>query len=699
MAESLTWHWSNPRPHGNDVVGMAWNGVTGVQVCEMGRVYTSPNLTDWYAQNSGLTNSLQAAGFFGNRILITGASGSIAYSDDGVNFTNCSVKTTNWLVSVAASPSRAVTVGDSGAVYTSGNGAAWTLQSAPPNLAPSWLTSVAYGNGEFVTTGDGGGVSGGSYLANSRDGIHWTNQSVVNASLLSSLGNLEAVAWVNASGSSAVYPYMGFWAVDDAGHAIYSTNNGINWKKFTMAGSTNVLYSVGADNATGLLAGDDEIRLGQVVSNLLVWPPQIGSASTTVPPWTYFTAVKDTNGVYALAGNDGMLVQSYVTNGDYYWNTPYNSVRDWLWQVTVENGLYVAVGDNVRIMTSGNGADWTVEQVPLTNSVSAAETVFLGVGGTTNLLVAVGTAGSLAISPNELVPVTQTNPDGTLFTNEVSTLGVIWNSLTPPAGNTNDLAGVGTFRNQFFIVGGNGALLRSSDGTNWAALDSGTKVYLSGIAASTNGLVVLTGNEGTILTSPDGTNWTTQISGTTNWLYRLRCVNGQLLTVGENGTMLASANGTNWTRLSAGVTNWLNDAVTVSNTCYVVGNQGVVLTSTNFTDWSNAGSISTKSLAGVATQNGQLVAVGFEGTILRSQIVPVTTAVVFTDYAQTSGYNIFSVAGTVDEQFTLDSSTNLTNWVTGPLLNLIYGDGTLIFYQSVENTSTDSEYYRCTPVP
>jgi hypothetical protein len=109
--------------------------------------------------------------------------------------------------------------------------------------------------------------------------------------------------------------------------------------------------------------------------------------------------------------------------------------------------------------------------------------------------------------------------------------------------------------------------------------------------------------------------------------------------------------------------------------------------------------ISAKSLDGVATQNGQLVAVGFEGTILRSQIVPITTPVVFTDYAQSSGYNLFSVAGTVDEQFTLDSSSNLTDWVTGPLLNLIYGDGTLIFYQSLTSPPSASQYYRCTPTP
>jgi hypothetical protein len=94
-----------------------------------------------------------------------------------------------------------------------------------------------------------------------------------------------------------------------------------------------------------------------------------------------------------------------------------------------------------------------------------------------------------------------------------------------------------------------------------------------------------------------------------------------------------------------------------------------------------------------------LVVVGFEGSILRSQIIPATTPVNFISYAQSGGYNLFSVSGVVDQQFTLDSSTNLVNWVNGPLLDLIYGDGTLVFYQSVPTNPPPAQFYRCTLVP
>jgi hypothetical protein len=173
--------------------------------------------------------------------------------------------------------------------------------------------------------------------------------------------------------------------------------------------------------------------------------------------------------------------------------------------------------------------------------------------------------------------------------------------------------------------------------------------------------------------------------------------NGRLLAFGENGTMLTSTNGTSWTKVNSGVTNWLNDAVMVSNTCYVVGNQGVVLASTNFLTWTNVGAITRKALESAAMQNGQLVVVGFQGSILRSQIIP--EAVDFLQYAQNGGYNVFSVAGPVQQQFTLDSSTNLSQWITGPLLNIIYGDGTLIFYEPLPATPPGAQYYRCTLVP
>ena len=83
---ALIWRWSNPTPHGNNIVDMAWNGYLSVQVAELGQIYTGTDFLGWAPQNSGTTNDLQAVRFFGKRIVFVGANGTVGYSDNGVNF-------------------------------------------------------------------------------------------------------------------------------------------------------------------------------------------------------------------------------------------------------------------------------------------------------------------------------------------------------------------------------------------------------------------------------------------------------------------------------------------------------------------------------------------------------------------------------------------------------------------------------------
>jgi hypothetical protein len=338
-----------------------------------------------------------------------------------------------------------------------------------------------------------------------------------------------------------------------------------------------------------------------------------------------------------------------------------------------------------------------VEAVPNTNSVSTTNTIFLGLGGDTNLLIAAGNQGSLAISPQTFIPVVQTNIDGTLTTNLANTIGVIWHSL--PAPTSSDLSAVGVYSNLYYVAGSGGTLLASADGTNWVQHSVPVTNDLAGIAASTNQLVIV-GDNGCILTSAEGTNWTQRSSGTTSGLFRVRWLGGIFLAVGENGTILRSTNASKWYASVSGTTNWLNDAVLVSNTCYVVGNYGTILASTNFADWSGVPTITPLSLYGAATLNGQLVVAGLNGTILRSPIVPPTGPITILAYAQADNENIFLLSGAVDEQCTLDSTTNLLGgWSTGPELDFLYGDGTLEVIQPLGNNPPGTQFYRCTVVP
>ena len=106
------WRWSNPAPHGNNIVDMACNNGLVVQVAERGQIFTSLDFDNWTPRDSHTTYDLQAVTFFGNRAIVTGENGTALYSDDGVNFVYTNLVTSDWLIAVAASPSLVVAVGD-----------------------------------------------------------------------------------------------------------------------------------------------------------------------------------------------------------------------------------------------------------------------------------------------------------------------------------------------------------------------------------------------------------------------------------------------------------------------------------------------------------------------------------------------------------------------------------------------------------
>src|SRR5262245_9275042 len=158
----LRWRWSNPRPHGGNIVDMVYVPYFGltVQVAELGQIYSSIDLNFWVPRESGTTNDLRAVAFLPHpayrRLLVTGANGTVLYADDPAEFhagTLTTGPTTDWLEAVTSSPALAVAVGDNGAIYTSANGAQWARQNSG---TAQWLRGVAWGGGVFVAAGENG---------------------------------------------------------------------------------------------------------------------------------------------------------------------------------------------------------------------------------------------------------------------------------------------------------------------------------------------------------------------------------------------------------------------------------------------------------------------------------------------------------------------------------------------------------------
>ena len=123
----------------------------------------------------------------------------------------------------------------------------------------------------------------------------------------------------------------------------------------------------------------------------------------------------------------------------------------------------------------------------------------LGIGGRTNLAIAVGTSATILLSRGSLIPVLTTNIDGSVITNQIDSLGLEWTQVPPPQ-PVQDLQGVTTFEDLFVISGSTGTILTSADGTNWMKKPTPTTSFLSSVDSGPNGLVAV-GRDGTILTS------------------------------------------------------------------------------------------------------------------------------------------------------------------------------------------------------
>jgi hypothetical protein len=374
-----------------------------------------------------------------------------------------------------------------------------------------------------------------------------------------------------------------------------------------------------------------------------------------------------------------MFVEGYKPPdaSDFVWVSDSESPRNWLWNMLRVDGLYLACGERGGIFSSVDGFRFDQEVVP----ASAYPEILEGIGGNSNLLVTVGTAGTVLWSPGGHTNTVSTNAFGQVVTNDVSLLGLVWNEIPRPT--TNELQGVGMFGSTFIITGGMGTILASDDAKTWLPRVSGTDLMLSSVATAPRTRAVVTGDFGTILTSENTILWTPRSSGVTNWIYQVRYLNGQFVAVGEAGLILTSPDGLSWTRRTSGTTRWLNGVTYESGNYYIAGSQGVVLQSPDAINWTSLPVSTGKSLYDVAGENGQLLAVGIEGAAMRTRLIPWTNSVNFVSFNVATNVQAFLVSGDVDEQFIIQRSPDFGTWVDFAPAEVMDNSGVSIFYNAL----------------
>ncbi|MBL9175578.1 MAG: hypothetical protein JNL10_18700 [Verrucomicrobiales bacterium] len=694
------WHWSNPLPHGNNIADFAYhtNGHF-IQVTDHGQLYASDSLTQWDSRETGTRRDLRGATFQRDRLLVSGERGLIVWSDDLQRFHTVDLGTEDWLECVAASPDLAVAVGDNAAIYTSINGVDWSRQTVG---FTNWLRGVAWGGNVFAAVGEGG------LIITSPNGVDWTQREASDGHT----ANLNRIAWTGNGFVVAGDEFNG------SGTVIFGNASGSSWVRQTQSGATGDLFSAAAASpASRLVAGDREVRLASGVL-VIFWTDQTAPPDGA-PSATYTAAVSDGN-QYLLGGRTGLTVNGVRVSPDpeqTLWVPFPSPPRHWLFdlttatatvtnkEVSLVNGVpiyedvatvdhpYVAVGDLGTILTSDGGVTWSLASTP----DSSTNRVYLGVGGNTNGLVAVGSGGLVSFSPVSFLTLIGTNrlAEGTnqvdaLVTNVFNTIGVEWVESSSP---TNlDLLAACASDSLYVITGQLGYIATSSDGMNWTPQDSGTSLSLTGVESWSGGFVAV-GEEGTILTSPDGIAWSAQTSGTTNWLFRVRSGPGQLIAVGSNGTILTSPDAVTWSIQGSGVSNALNDVRFAFDSWFAVGNQGTVLHSRNGVDWSRDDQLITgKSLYGVAGYGVQLVTAGIEGVILRTRLTPYLQPVEILKYPQNPEETTFLFRGELDQRFRLDQGTAVNTIVPGPVLTITDPDG-LLFYEDPDTNGPPARVF------
>jgi hypothetical protein len=205
--------------------------------------------------------------------------------------------------------------------------------------------------------------------------------------------------------------------------------------------------------------------------------------------------------------------------------------------VTYDNGVYVAVGNN--IVTSTDVYSWT-QRYAFTNGLT---NVFNGVcyastSGYTGF-VAIG-LGQQSINGNATnYAIIYTSPDAYNWTQVPFTATHLgFNSV---AGNNNTIV----------AVGDGGIIYSSFNSTSWFARTSPVSSKLINIIWDRyNNRFIAVGENGTLLTgTSDGTTWTQQTTGVTATLENVVWNNddNQYVAVGLNNTIIISTNAVNWT--------------------------------------------------------------------------------------------------------------------------------------------------------
>ncbi|MBI5135139.1 hypothetical protein HZA86_02810, partial [Candidatus Uhrbacteria bacterium] len=479
-------------------------------------------------------------------------------------------------------------VGSNGDVYkTIDAGVLWrkvyddgVLTSTPPKRGV-YFASSSLG---FVVGGNG---STGIILRTTDGGSTWT-----------------AVTPSNAPGITDVYctSTSNCWAVGFTGKIYRTTDGGTSWVSQTSP-TSNLLRAVYVDptGEKGMIVGNGGTILRTTDSGA-TW----SARAPANPVENTILPLGNIRGLFFLNGNDGWifgdggLIAFTTDHGDTSFSVQsFGTVPDAGAEAFVAGYLAdpLACGPvsgscatALRSIGSSVRAGWFRPAGLIGFAVSEYGKIMKSTNG------GVSWSEQNTYTNRNLVSVTMTSDTVVYVGGDQSTLlkttdggaGTATSWSTRSYGRLNDLLDIGfASATDGMIVGGEGIILSTSNGTDWHGIESPSGDHINAVAVkpnTVNAWVVTQAGETYASTSFEGEWGANQTSGNTTPLNDIDWVTANTLySVGNSGKILKTTDGDTWSELASGVTENINAVhfPVDATTGWAVGANGTILKITN----------------------------------------------------------------------------------------------------------------------
>lgn len=484
-------------------------------------------------------------------------------------------------VSATYGAGKFVAVSTNAIAYSSDEGATWTGAKNYPSIL---YTAVLFGGDRFVAVGVG------QQIAVSSDGINWSPVSLPSSYTFVRLAygdNMFAVAgnargfstdghtWSLAAGNDSAVAFANgkfLFSNDIQGVPTTASYGGETYtggiSPSTLVATTNAFVCSGGYS----IFGPSNVRtLGGTFSSA-----DGTSWGANIAPSVFFQLFQVQGAILQLKH---WLMGGLPEFNTMFGPTPYPPG----FVFAFHDPTLLCFGQgSVAKYASGNWMPFPVLPPVSLKSAAKGGEVFVAVGSTNSAGVAIP---QILVAPNGL-------PAATL--------------IAPPSG-AGLLTSIKYADGKFVATGMNGAIIRSTDGTNWTRRLSNTASDLYDLAFG-NGLWVAVGDAGKIVTSSDASVFNLRSSGTELPIFGITFGAGQFVAVGKDGLIVNSANGIDWSSTGAEETLDLYSVAYGNGRFVTVGTNGIVHVSTNAIQWQSTTIPNVTAFRRVAFGNGYFVA-------------------------------------------------------------------------------------------